>query len=118
MGCVDQGRYYRLDAQGEQVSCSLNEWVTWYADTQGPHDDEHWVRRVAISTIGEWNLSTVFEGLNHNWGDGPPLLWESLVFGPPPFGGWRQRYSTRAQAEAGHDFMFMVILSGDTDARC
>lgn len=26
-------------------------------------------------------VSTIFLGLDHNWGDGPPLLFETLVFG-------------------------------------
>jgi hypothetical protein len=31
--------------------------------------------------IGDVRVSTVFLSLDHNWGHGPPLLWETMVFG-------------------------------------
>lgn len=48
-------------------------------------------------------VSTVWLGLDHRYaGDGPPLIFESMVFG----GGLDQfcrRYSTEEQARAGHE---------------
>lgn len=46
-------------------------------------------------------VSTVLLVLDHQWGDGPPIIFETMVFG----GRWDQemdRYSTEAQALAGH----------------
>ncbi len=51
----------------------------------------------------------MFLGIDHNWGDGPPLVYESMVFGlgpggRPDFGAdmAQERYSTREEAFAGH----------------
>ena len=46
-------------------------------------------------------VSTVFLGVDHQVGDGPPLLFETLVFGS---GGVDlvNRYPTWADAEEGH----------------
>lgn len=54
-------------------------------------------------------VSTVFLRLDHRFGDGPPLLWETMVFPagddgePSSFGElYCDRYSTRDDAETGH----------------
>lgn len=47
-------------------------------------------------------VSTVWLGIDHQWGNGPPLIFETMVFG----GEHDQdttRYSTEAEALAGHD---------------
>jgi len=50
-------------------------------------------------------ISTVFLGLDHNFGEGPPLLFETMVFLSNSNGGedYMERYETYAQAEAGHE---------------
>lgn len=58
-------------------------------------------RRVANTLIGKVRVSTVFLGLNHNWREGPPLIFETMVFGGR-YDGHIQRYSTWDQAEIGH----------------
>jgi hypothetical protein len=51
---------------------------------------------------GEVVVSTVFLGLDHNFSMvGPPLLFETMVFGGPLNGECR-RYATWVEAEAGH----------------
>ncbi|MEU6674851.1 hypothetical protein [Streptomyces sp. NPDC046925] len=47
-------------------------------------------------------VSTVWLGLNHQFGDGPPLLFETMVFGSERTEQYTDRYSTLAEAEAGH----------------
>jgi hypothetical protein len=58
-------------------------------------------KRVALDRVGEAEVSTVWLGLDHNFGGGPPLIFETIVFG-----GERdqdcQLYSTEEQARAGH----------------
>ena len=39
-------------------------------------------RKVAETEIDKLQVSTVFLGLNHNFGEGPPILWETMVFVP------------------------------------
>jgi len=49
-------------------------------------------------------VSTVWLGLDHQWGDGPPLIFETMVFGGS-IEGEMERYSTEAEALAGHAAM-------------
>lgn len=48
-------------------------------------------------------VSTVFLGLDHQWGDGPPLLFETMVFPEDDFAEEdMDRYSTWEEAVEGH----------------
>ena len=70
-------------------------------------------RRVAQTSIGEASVSTVFLGLDHQFVDGPPLLFETMVFG----GSLDQemdRYSTWKEAEAGHESMVAKVKDTTT----
>lgn len=58
-------------------------------------------RRVAEMQLGETYVSTVFLGTDHSFGDGPPMLFETMIFGGK-HDGYCERYSTWEQAEAGH----------------
>jgi hypothetical protein len=56
---------------------------------------------VRLTVQGDVSVSTVFLGLDHNFGEGgAPLLFETMVFGLP--GEDCRRYSTWAEAEEGH----------------
>jgi hypothetical protein len=68
-------------------------------------------RIVAKTDTPNGKVSTVFLGLNHNWGDGPPLLFETMVFGGT-LDGDMDRYSTYEQAEAGHAAMCERVRLG------
>lgn len=43
---------------------------------------EHDKKRVADTQVGKFWISTVFLGLDHNFGTGLPILFETMVFGP------------------------------------
>jgi hypothetical protein len=71
------------------------EWAQWF----GAHHDER--------VVGRWDVagtevSTVFLGFDHQFRDGPPLLFETMVFGPHGTPPLVKRYSTWAEAEDGH----------------
>lgn len=101
------GRYV-LDEEGRAVAePDRHKWADWMRDVD---------RRVEERTqIGEWLVSTVFLGIDHNWsGEGPPVLWETMIFRQPPGqpvalenGSWAERYSDRytslAAAREGHE---------------
>lgn len=93
--------------------------MTGYYDRQGnlisgdmwpSHED----RRVARTKIDDdVSVSTVHLVLDHGFGDGPPLIFETMVFG----GDHDQdcwRYSTEEQAQAGHDAV-VAWLRGEGD---
>lgn len=80
-----------------------------YYDRAGrPVTVEEWIdgfdirnRRVARTELGKVTVSTVHLGLNHQYGDGPPLIFETMVLGGE-HDWWCDRYSTEEQACAGH----------------
>jgi hypothetical protein len=53
-------------------------------------------------------VSTVFLGVDHSHGGGPPLLWETMVFGGP-LDGETARYPTHAEAVTGHQAMCRLV---------
>ena len=90
--------FFKLVAH-EPVSCSLMEWARWF-EHRSDENKETW--QVAMTIIGEHEISTVFIGLNHQFVDGGhPLLFETMVFGPGD-DDHQQRYTTWYQATAGH----------------
>ena len=66
-------------------------------------------RAVAQEMIGDVRVSTVFLGLDHQFGDGPAILWETMVFWPDEGGDESHRYSSLAEARAGHELVVARI---------
>lgn len=54
--------------------------------------------------VGDVEVSTVFLTINHQFGKGPPVLWESMVFGGPS-DGTCHRYTSNIEAREGHRSM-------------
>lgn len=47
----------------------------------GFRDDFNWETRFDLKTeIGDYIVSTVDLGLDHSFGDGPPLYYETMIF--------------------------------------
>ena len=75
----------------------LDKWASWFEKIgEG--------RRVAKTVVGNVEVSTVFLGLDHNFGEGPPILYETMVFGGP-LDHEEDRYSTAEEAKKGHEAM-------------
>jgi hypothetical protein len=65
---------YTLDGNGNPVpEFDVHKWGKWF-ETSGP------VRVVDRTRIGDLEVSTVFLSINHRLGEGPPILWETMVF--------------------------------------
>lgn len=68
---------------------------------------DEWARRregelvVDNTTVGEVTVSTVWLGLDHSFVSGPPVIFETMLFGGAQDGEC-ERYSTEAEAIAGH----------------
>jgi hypothetical protein len=74
----------------------LPEW------TKDAENREYKVVKQETLPNGYW-VSTVWLGLNHNFGEGPPLIFETMV--TDPAGKWedyQERYSTEEEAMKGH----------------
>lgn len=87
----------------------MNYWDDWYVllpdKTVRPAVEGEWSqpieeRRVGRDKAGDYTVSTVFLGLDHQFGDGPPLLFETMVFGGDS--EECERYTTYEEAVAGH----------------
>jgi hypothetical protein len=91
--------------------------VTDFYDRQGnPITLEEWMRLsgdkiVRQDEVGDYFVSTVWLGINHNFHPiGPPLIFETMVF---PSESWRDleccRYSTEEEALEGHERMLNEV---------
>lgn len=122
---MSPGRYI-LNANGEPEACEdLLTWGRWMEtgnrilqqsrfDHPFPPTDDQIARYTspvfpagdvghAVQTMDLRILvSTIFLGLDHSFSDdGPPVLFESMIFGGP-LSGEQRRYTSRADALAGH----------------
>lgn len=105
---------YVLDAEGRpKPEPDLMKWASWIEKTRIPATWDKGGRHVADEKIGAVRVSTVFLGLDHAWGAGPPIFWETMTFGPEP---WHQVMSRcaggREQAEAMHAEMVARVREG------
>ena len=89
--------YY--DRDGRPMSDTL-AWAKRFEETT--------YKRIAETTLpdGKW-ISTVWLGLDHSFGRGPPLIFETMVFKDRE--NLREvdveRYATEAEAREGHERM-------------
>lgn len=93
-----RGVYYLLDGHTPVPTQDVRAWGAMFEDLDG--------RRVGWTELtAEIAVSTVFIGLDHSFGGGPPILFETMIVGLSPDGGWDHphRYATWDQAERGHE---------------
>jgi hypothetical protein len=74
------------------------EWAEWFETSR----DARRVALTKIANVGE--ISTIFLGLDHSFGDGRPVLFETMSRFGEHFGdeGYFARYHTWDEALAGH----------------
>ena len=88
-------RYFVLAADGHTPRAlpDVVEWARWFETAN---------RIVAQTEVTpDVKVSTVFLGINHNFGSGSPILFETMIFGGP-HDSFTERYHTWDEAEAGH----------------
>ena len=68
-------------------------------------------RRVANDERGDVRVSTVWLGMDHNYGDGPPLIFETMIFGGD-HDDETWRYATEVEAVAGHRVALALAFEG------
>ena len=91
-------KHYILDANNNTVEVDLLTWGRWLQE----NINERIVGYTEITS--QVRVSTVFLGLDHRFPgmkEGPPILFETLVFGGP-LDGEGNRYSSWDDAETGH----------------
>lgn len=86
--------FYVLDDENRPVpEHDFSAWGTWRRNAR---------RHLGDDTIAGVRVSTVFLAFDHQFGNGPPLLYETMVFGAPDGDERQCRYATREEALAGH----------------
>lgn len=86
------GDYY--DFNGNEIT--LEEWTVLF--------DDKTKRRVDHTIVHGYRVSTIFLGMNHQWGDGPPLIYETMVFPPDDWGEvYGERHTTWDEAQEAHN---------------
>ncbi len=86
-------RCYVLDGKTPRKCASIQEYHDF--DVQNKN-------RIARSHISNSTISTVFLMHDHNWNlEGPPILFETMVFGGE-MDGYQERYASYDEAVEGH----------------
>lgn len=83
---------YILDDERNLVEVDLLTWGAWFEHTRKE-------RIVAKDTVGDKDVSTVFIGIDYNFGEGEPHLFETMIF---PEAEVFERYPTWDRAVEGH----------------
>lgn len=86
---------YILKDDHTVVPCNdLLLWASWFETAE---------RSVGNTQINKIRISTVFLGIDHNFGDGDPtpVLFETMIFGGE-HDDYQERYTTWDAAIAGH----------------
>ena len=98
--------YY--NREGEVISA--DQWGELLGDME--------YKRVLETQIGPYWVSTVWIGLDYNWGEGPPLIFETMVFATDSTDPERdtlgpdmdcRRWSTEQEARRGHEEFCILI---------
>lgn len=107
-------------AESDPQPCAFSPGKHWVLKGHEPvyvdMDTEAWAncftdscQHVADDQLGDVRVSTVFLALDHNFsGEGPPLLFETMVFGGVE-DGRQWRYSTWREAEEGHAVVIQSV---------
>lgn len=99
-------KHYILEGK-EPKEATLQEWGNWF-NTADRHVDR--------TQINGKDVSTVFLGLDHNYGPGTtPVLFETMIFGLDGHDEYCERYCTWEEAEAGHAKAIQWVKDGCKD---
>ena len=90
---------YILKGKSPILCDNLLEWGEWIEGAN---------RKVKFTKLKGCKVSTLFLGLDYSFAGGPPLLFETMVFGGP-LDGSQHRYSTWEEAEEGHKKMVKTV---------
>jgi hypothetical protein len=99
--------HLHFDRNGEPIS--PEEWSAAFGR------DDRTVARTSLGTRGE--VSTVWLGLDASHGDGPPLIFETMMFGGPMHALRLGQYSTEEGAKAGHQAVLNALLHHGLEKR-
>ena len=99
------GNYILNDKHEAVLESDVTKWGAWMEKRE---------RHVGNTYIGDTRVSTVFLGIDHAFGGGEPLLFETMVFGNDSHSeSYMERCSTWEEAGVQHVITCIRVLSGD-----
>lgn len=100
-------RNYILKDGKPVMEPDIMKWAKWFETRD---------RIVEQTKIGSVKISTVFLGLDHNYSDsGPPVLWETMVFGGKLDSVMNRCSGSKEQAETMHQEMVRRVELEEKD---
>lgn len=103
--------YFNLDENNNPVKCDIKDWSKLYETKDGEER-----RRVALDEFNNYEISTVFLGLDYGHGfTRKPLLFETMIFGNGKCDGYQTRCSTWEEAVKMHQDAIDWIKDGCDD---
>ena len=95
---------YILDGKTPVRVDDAIQWAQWFESSKRHVRQTGITYKVHGVREGTASISTVFLGLDHNWGTGPPVLYETMIFGvdDSEIDDYQERYCTWEEAETGH----------------
>ena len=96
--------YYKLDENNNPVTCGMEEFADFIKDPSK--------KIVGQFEIDEYQVSTVFLGLDHGFGSEKPILFETMIFGGKQKSEYCTRYATYQEAVDGHNDLVLKIMDG------
>ena len=103
-------KYYILDGKTVRPEPDLLKWAEAFETADRLVRLDRATVRVAGKPVVFVDVSTVFLGFDHQIGEGPPLLFETMVFGGP-LDQESDRCSTWEDAEKMHEKMMERVRS-------
>jgi hypothetical protein len=107
---ADRRRPLWLDKQGHPITDEQAFTLKYDFGPENGAVSEY--ARIGFTEIGEQKVSTVWLGLDHQFLGGPPLIFETMIFGGP-HDRECTRYCTEADAIAGHAATVAALQRGD-----
>lgn len=103
------GQTYKL-VDKVPVPCSIDECILFSSNFKD--------RIIAKDSFDGVEVSTVFLTMDHSFGKGEPILFETMILGGQ-YNDYQWRYSTYEEAEAGHQAACYLInkVSIDRDIK-
>jgi hypothetical protein len=107
--------YYGLDGQPISRDEFVKLWrLRQVARGQANHGEslpEDDPSRIGSDRVGDAWISTVWLGIDHGYGHGPPIIFETMIFGGRD-DGFQARYATKEAALAGHRRVVEAVKYG------
>ncbi len=101
---------FNLDENNNVIECDIKDWSDLYETKDGSDR-----RRVGWDEVDGYEVSTVFLGLDHGYGNGftgLPLLFETMIFGQGDGDGYQTRCSTWDEAVQMHKDAIEWVKAG------